>query len=157
MLVREALPGDAAVACRVLRASITRLCTADHRDDPAILGAWLANKTPRTVGGWIAAPGHTVLVVERAGVVVGVGGVADRGEITLNYVAPVARLQGVSTALLRALEQRLRDQGVRRSRLVSTVTAHGFYRRRGYVDVDRSIGKGGMIDHHMAKQLEEDA
>jgi hypothetical protein len=38
-----------------MRSSIQELCKADHGDDPAILGPWLANKTPDQVEGWINA------------------------------------------------------------------------------------------------------
>ena len=49
-------------ACDVLRQSISRLCVADHRNDPAILNAWLSNKTPEIVAAWANAPGNTLLV-----------------------------------------------------------------------------------------------
>ena len=153
LAIRPAEISDATAACDVLRRSISALCTADHKGDPAILERWLADKTPETVRGWIVACGHTLLIAERAGAVVGVGGVAAAGEITMTYVAPIARFQGVSTALLAALEDRLREQGVARSRLSSTATAHGFYRNRGYVEVGRSVAFGSLTDYHMAKQL----
>ncbi len=152
--IRPATARDGEAACRVLRASISELCRADHRGDPAILERWLANKNPETVRGWIAACGHTLLVAERGAAMIAVGGVTDAGEITLNYVTPTARFEGVSTAMLEALEDRLRGQGVLRSRLSSTGTAHRFYRRRGYVDIDRSVAFGGVIDYQMAKQLQ---
>lgn len=38
------------------------------------------------------------------GMILGVGAVTDKGEITLNYVSPDARFRGVSRALLGALE-----------------------------------------------------
>jgi hypothetical protein len=43
---RRARVEDAAAACDVMRRSITELCLADHANDPTILEAWLANKTP---------------------------------------------------------------------------------------------------------------
>jgi hypothetical protein len=46
MRIRNAVPEDAAAACEVMRRSIAELCVADHRNDPAILERWLANKTP---------------------------------------------------------------------------------------------------------------
>lgn len=151
--IRPAALHDATAACAVLRRSITELCTADHRGDPSILHHWLATKTPETVRGWIVACGHMVLVAERADAVIGVAGMAVAGEITLIYVAPAARFEGVSTAMLAALEDRLREQGVARSRLSSTATAHDFYRKRGYLDVDRPVAFGSLTTYHMAKQL----
>lgn len=46
MHIREALPGDAEAMSRVFIASITKLCEADHRGDPAVIGHWIANKSP---------------------------------------------------------------------------------------------------------------
>ena len=53
MEIREARLEDADHACNVLRRSISQLCVADHGSDPAIINAWLANKTPETVARWI--------------------------------------------------------------------------------------------------------
>jgi hypothetical protein len=36
MEIREAMTEDAPAACEVLRRSISELCVADHRNDPAI-------------------------------------------------------------------------------------------------------------------------
>lgn len=153
LFIRPAEACDAAAARDVLRQSISELCTADHRGDPAILERWIATKTPETVPGWIVARGHTLLIAERADAVVGVGGMTTTGEITSNDVAPTARCEGVSTAMLAALEDRLRGQGVRRRRLSSTATAHGVCHGRSHVDVGRAVAFGGMTDYHMAKQL----
>ena len=48
--LRRAQATDAEEAAAVLRASISTLCVADHGNDPELLGRWLANKTPQTVG-----------------------------------------------------------------------------------------------------------
>ena len=88
-------------ACHVLRESISRLCVADHRNDPAILNAWLANKTPEIVAAWAVQKGNSLLLAVEGDAVLAVGSVTDAGEITLNYVAPAARFRGVSRALLK--------------------------------------------------------
>ena len=98
--IRDATPDDAVAACHVLRESISRLCVADHRNDPAILNAWLANKTPEIVAAWAVQKGNSLLLAVEGDAVLAVGSVTDAGEITLNYVAPVARFRGVSRALL---------------------------------------------------------
>ncbi|MEH2555827.1 hypothetical protein V1286_003356 [Bradyrhizobium algeriense] len=96
--IRDAAPVDAVAACHVLRESISRLCVADHRNDPAILNAWLANKTPDIVAAWARQPGNSLLLAVEGDAILGVGSVTDAGEITLNYVAPGARFRGVSRA-----------------------------------------------------------
>ena len=134
MQIRDAIPDDATEACAVLRRSIIELCIADHHNDPAILERWLANKTPEIVASWIAAPGSSVLVAVEGGAILGVSGVTNEGEITLNYVSPAARFRGVSRALLGALEARAIKRGNSRCGLISTETARHFYRAAGYVE-----------------------
>ena len=63
--IRDATAADAAAACEVLRASIAELCIADHRNDPDILGRWLANKTPENVARWAADPVASLLLAVR--------------------------------------------------------------------------------------------
>ncbi|MEZ5667963.1 MAG: GNAT family N-acetyltransferase [Alphaproteobacteria bacterium] len=119
----------------MLRDSIERLCTGDHRDDAEVLAGWLSNKTPERFRDWLADPAGIVVVAERDdGRIAGVGACSGTGEITLNYVAPDARFQGVSTALLGWLEAHLRARGVATATLTSTNTAEAFYRARGYRD-----------------------
>ena len=152
--IRDAEPDDAVAACRVLRESIARLCVADHRNNPAILNAWLANKTPEIVAAWAVQEGNSLLLVVEGDAVLGVGSVTDAGEITLNYVAPVARFRGVSRALLKALEARAIERGNSRCTLTSTETAHRFYQSAGYVDdraPTRKFGTGA--GYPMSKQL----
>src|SRR5688572_25941696 len=132
MLVRPAIPDDAEAACAVLRRSIAELCEADHRGDKTLLDRWLANKTPETVAGWIAAS-HT-FVAELDGRLAGVAAVTRSGRITLNYVAPDARFRGVSKALVSALESTAAAMGCAACRLESTRTAERFYKSLGYVE-----------------------
>ena len=154
MEIRDAILADAPAACAVLRRSITELCVADHRNDPAILERWLANKTPEIVASWIAQPGSSVLVAVEDGIVLAVGAVTDMGEITLNYVSPDARFRGVSRAMLCALEARAIARGNTRCTLISTATAHRFYEAAGYVEDGPPQGKFGTTGSYpMSKRL----
>jgi ribosomal protein S18 acetylase RimI-like enzyme len=134
MEIRDAIADDAAAACDVLRRSIAELCTADHRNDPAVLARWLSNKTPENLASWIAQPESSVLVAVEDGAILAVGSVTDEGEITLNYVSPDARFRGISRAMLAALEARASERCNARCTLVSTETARRFYQSAGYVD-----------------------
>jgi len=120
--------------CEVLRRSIVELCVRDHRNDPERLAEWLADKTPGQVAGWIAFPGNQLFVAAAGEAIVAVGGLNAKGEITLNYVSPDGRFQGVSRAMLQTLERALREKGHRRATLTSTLTAHDFYLAAGYAD-----------------------
>jgi GNAT superfamily N-acetyltransferase len=123
MKVRDAVPEDAPAACRVMRRSITELCVADHRNDPA--------------------PGNSLLVAVEGNGILAVGSVTDAGEITLNYVSPDARFRGVSAALLAALETRATERGNKLCTLKSTETARRFYLERGYLEDGPADGKFG--------------
>lgn len=154
MEIRAARLDDADQACDVLRRSITQLCVADHGNDPAILNAWLANKTPEIVAAWISQHGSSLLLAAEGDAILAIGSVTDAGEITLNYVAPEARFRGVSRALLRALEARAAERGNRRCTLTSTETAHRFYQSAGYVDDGAPAGKfGTTASYPMSKVI----
>jgi GNAT superfamily N-acetyltransferase len=143
MQIREASPEDAAAACIVLKRSIVELCEDDHRNDPSILARWLGNKTHENFCAWVKQPDNSVLVVVENNEIVAVGSVTDAGTIGLNYVSPDARFQGVSRALLRALEARAAARGNRRCDLTSTETARRFYLSNGYVETGLPVGGFG--------------
>lgn len=152
-MVRDAVPEDAAAACVVMRRSIAELCAADHRNDPAILGSWLSNKTPEIFKSWIG-PKTSLLVAVENNRILGVAAVTDAGEITLNYVSPDARFRGVSAALLDALEDRVRKQGKDRCTLKSTETARHFYLTRGYSESGPAGGNFGTTSSYpMSKRI----
>lgn len=75
------------------------------------------------------------------------------GEILLNYVSPDARLCGVSSKLLSALEDGLFEAGHTKLKLDSTQTAHRFYRSRGWRDAGSPFLDGGMQSYPMHKTL----
>ncbi len=154
MLIRDAVPGDAPAACEVLRRSIIELCVVGHRNDPAIMQRWLANKTPEIVASWIAQPASSMLVAVEDGTILAVGSVTDAGEITLNYVSPDARFRGVSRAMLGALEARAAERGNTQCSLISTATARRFYHAAGYVEDGPPQGKFGTTGSYpMSKRL----
>ena len=137
----------------MIRRSISELCEADHRNDPEILRRWLANKTPEIVGSWIIKPGNSVFAAVDDDSIVAVGAVTDAGEITLNYV-PDARFRGVSRAMLTALEVRALERGADRCTLLSTETAHRFYRAAGYIEDGAPQRKFGTTSSYpMSKRL----
>jgi GNAT superfamily N-acetyltransferase len=153
MPIRPARPEEAAAICAVVRASIIELCFEDHRGDPAILGAWLANKTPDNVVRWLANPVNLNLVAAEGDRVLAAGCVTTGGEIVLNYVSPTARFAGVSSALLAAMEDAARAHGASVCNLDSTTTAHRFYGGRGFSDRAPPVTKFGLTAWPMSKVL----
>jgi GNAT superfamily N-acetyltransferase len=131
--IRTARAKDAVAACNVLRRSISECCTEDHRNDEAILGAWLGNKTPETVESWFMSPSGYSLVAITDNQLVGVAMLTRAGKIVLCYVAPEQRFTGIGKALLEALEAQAKQWGLATLQVVSTVTAKSFYLRNGYL------------------------
>jgi len=127
----------------VLKRSIAELCEDDHRNDPSILARWLGNKTHENFRAWVKEPDNSVLVAVENNEILAVGSVTDAGTIGLNYVSPDARFQGVSRALLQALEARAVERGNGRCNLTSTETARRFYLSNGYVETGLPVGGFG--------------
>lgn len=127
--IRTAVPDDAAAISAVLIASITELCSADHRNNPEALASWLANKSPEGVAQWFANPANTIMVAEAGGEVAACGAFNTDRKIILNYVSPGHRFAGVSKTLLRAMETSL---GPGTATLDSTLTARRFYLAAGW-------------------------
>ena len=122
----------AEAACTVIRQSITHCCSLDHGHDPAVLTAWLANKTPENLAVWISASGTAAWGAYRGDTMVGFALLA-RATLALCYVVPEALHQGVGRALLQHVEVHAREAGLATLDLESTRTAEHFYRRHGYV------------------------
>ena len=140
VLVRSGDESDGVSAIKVLRASISGLCSADHNDDEREIAGWIANKTELAWKSWVKREDAAVCVAEIAAEIVGVGMVDQRGEILLNYVRPDARFSGVSKSILNALEDFARSRYVHRCFLESTETAKSFYEKCGY----RATSKGNL-------------
>ena len=154
LVIRPAREADVPDMSRVLIASITELCAADHGNGAERLASWTANKTPDGVKAMFAEPGLSLLVGELGGRVVAVGAmIPASGEIALNYVDPTARFRGVSKALLSTMEAELQRQGISEARLTSTITARAFYHAAGWIDDDARVACQGGEGYRMRKRL----
>ena len=80
--VRPAVAADIPAMSRVLTASITDLCGADHQNDAARVARWTANKTEAGVTQMLANPDQTLFVAERDGALAAVGAINRGGEVT---------------------------------------------------------------------------
>ncbi|ELX09241.1 putative acetyltransferase, GNAT family [Janthinobacterium sp. HH01] len=155
--IRVAASTDADAACTVLRRSITECCDLDHKNDPAILDAWLGNKTPQMVANWFSSPTNFSLVALNEGLVVGVALLTGAGKLALCYLLPEARGQGVGKALLARMEEQACSWGVKALQLHSTATGQEFFARRGYVDAGKVRSPYGVETVFFWKQLDAGA
>lgn len=151
-VVRLADASLAREACDVVRRSITHCCTLDHRNDPAVLDAWLANKTPDNVARWMTAPGAMAWGALYNGELIGFA-LAVKGSLALCYVVPEVLYQGVGRALLLAAEAGAREAGLDTLVLESTRTADAFYRRQGYEPSAGVQSWNGLEAQPMRKRL----
>ncbi len=131
MQIRSANIDDADAAVEVIRRSIRDLCGLDHNGDPATLAMWLENKTAANMRRWIGS--RTVLVAVKDEKIGGVAAARADGEVILNYVAPEARFQGISKALMQGIELWAQSQQLERMTLESSTTAIRFYLSMGWV------------------------
>ncbi|WP_217355457.1 GNAT family N-acetyltransferase [Ruegeria arenilitoris] len=150
--LRRATVFDVFGVSQVLVRSITRLCEADHGNQPEKIAAWTANKDPQTVRNWITS-GAQIWLAERNGHVAAVGGLRAPAEISLLYVDPGHARQGVGAALLSRLEAELALSGGATVHLMSTKTALGFYRRYGWVAAGQPADWNGIPQFPLRKSL----
>jgi len=151
--IREAVDDDASRCSEVLCASITQLCVPDHNGDEQVIQRWTANKSPAGVSAWIRSSHGSLYVAETDAEIVAVGGVDDHCTITLNYVAPGYRFQGISKAVLIYLENVLRSCNVQEASLTSTLTARSFYRAAGWSETGEVESFLGMTGFTFRKTL----
>ncbi len=119
-----------------------------------MLADWLANKTEVNFESWIRSDRHIALVAEGESGIVGFALLYRDGQLALLYVAPDARFQGVSKAMLATLEREAINAGIQTVSLNSTATAKSFYLACGYTSAGESVmGFGATQSHPMSKRI----
>jgi N-acetylglutamate synthase-like GNAT family acetyltransferase len=153
--IRQAAPVDASAACALLRRSIEVGCRADHEGKPAVLEAWLGNKTSANVASWFASPSNFAVVAEgEEGGLLGLCLLTQAGKIALCYVLPEALRGGVGRALLDAVEQQARTWNIKKLHLYSPPSASAFFERQGYINAGKDTSCFGMESDLLWKSLE---
>ncbi|KQQ36146.1 GNAT family acetyltransferase [Duganella sp. Leaf126] len=152
--VRVAVAADAAAACNVLRRAIAECCVTDHRNDSAILDAWLGNKTPQMVESWFVSPTHFSVVAELDGALAGVALLTGAGKLALCYVLPEAQRRGLGSAMLARVEEQVLCWGMKALQLHSTATGQGFFARHQYTDTGKVRSPYGVETVFFWKQLD---
>jgi GNAT superfamily N-acetyltransferase len=94
------------------------------------------------------------VVAESASGIVGFGLLDFDGRLALLYVSPDTRFQGVSKAMLAALERYAANAGIRELTLDSTLTARAFYFNCGYASAGESVTCFGRSQgYQMSKRI----
>ncbi|KFI08162.1 GNAT family N-acetyltransferase [Massilia sp. BSC265] len=156
--IRKAVPGDASAACALLRRSIEIGCKADHQDQPAVLEAWLGNKTAANVATWFSNSSNHALVAERVdgnrGELLGLCLLTQAGKLALCYVSPEALRSGVGRALIAAAEEQARAWSIKKLHLHSPASASAFFEGQGYVNAGKDKSCWGLECDLLWKQLD---
>ena len=117
----------------------------------AATGCWSGERTGlgKWFERWIEADENLSFVAVAGSRVCGFALLQREGFLRLLYVAPEARLQGVSKAMLAAVEDTARSLGLAELKLESSYTARDFYAARGY----EPDGDSTPRHHPMKKRL----
>lgn len=104
---------------------------------PEEIQAWAVPKKPESYEESIRI--KEFFVAEDEGVIVGFGVLNQEvAEVEAVYVSPEAGRRGIGLELLRKLEERASDLGIRELRLNASLNAVPFYEKAGYVAQERS-------------------
>ncbi len=129
LIIRAAVPVDAAPISALMRDAIARTNAADY--PPSVIARLLARHGTGSVAAMIA--GRTVFVGTESGVPVGT--VALEGDQMRGlFVAPDRQGRGIGSRLVRFAEAHAAGLGLTTLWLQASLTAHDLYRRHGYAD-----------------------
>ena len=150
-VLRKAGPADAAAIHALILRSIREVCGKDYPRDAIEL--WCAHRSADKILAWIADSDGYFLVAVESDRIIGAALRQNPDRIKLCYALPEYLGRGLGRSLMEALERQARERGVERLVLSSTVTAKGFYVRRGYI-VEREELALDCIQHYvMSKRL----
>lgn len=152
--IRKADMADAAAACQLLCRSIEEGCRAEHGGDPALLAAWLGNKTPENVRTWFASAANHAVLAHDNDQLLGLALLTQAGKVALCYVRPDVLRQGIGSAMLAALEAKARDWNIGRVHLQSPPGASSFFERHGYTNGGKDKACFGLPCEVLFKRLD---
>lgn len=153
--LRPYLPADAAIVAAIFVESIEGLTGDDYSEEQQ--QAWMAAADDEAAFG--ARLGQQLtLVATLQSSPVGFASLKGADHIDMVYVHPGAAGQGVASALCEALEKLAAARGATKLTVDASDTAHDFFRKRGYVDQQRStlsVGDEWLTNTRMQKTLPE--
>ena len=131
--LRPYRPEDCAETLRLFYETVHRVNARDYT--PKQLDAWAP--VGRDAAAWgRSLLAHDAVVAECGGRLAGFGDLAaEEGLLDRRYVHHALQGRGIASALLDWLEGRARASGVRRLETFASLTARGFFERRGFLPV----------------------
>lgn len=131
--IRQAVVSEAQAIIALHSDTVRRVNSADY--SPEQIGRWIGKRRVEITESMIQQ-GQYWGCVDEMGKLLGVGNLSEH-EIKGLYIHADYLREGIGSALLARMEQELRARGVLESQVDSTLTAAGFYRKMGYVEVGR--------------------
>jgi len=139
VVVRPMADGDARAFAEIHHAAVHGLAARDYPAD--VIAAWALPVDDAVIARIAANPDREVrFIAEHDGAPVGLGAlVVQNSELRACYVAPAAARLGVGTALIGAIEERARREGLAYLWLNASLNAAPFYRALGYRDLGPGV------------------
>jgi putative acetyltransferase len=153
LAMRPFLAADAPLLTEIFRASVEELAAEDYSD--AQIEAWLTAIDDEPAFGKRLGEQLT-LIATLDGSPVGFASLKGNDGIDMLYVHPAATGQGAASMLIDALEKLAGARGATKLKVEASDTAHDFFRKRGYVPMQRnSVSRGGewLANTSMEKPL----
>ena len=153
LAMRPFLAADAPLLTEIFRASVEELGAEDYSD--AQIEAWLTAIDDEVAFGKRLGEQLT-LIATLDGSPVGFASLKGNDGIDMLYVHPAATGQGAASMLIDALEKLAGARGATKLKVEASDTAHDFFRKRGYVPMQRnSVSRGGewLANTSMEKPL----
>lgn len=127
---RKASAADREGIWRVHTAAIRQTCASHY--SPQQIESWAGLLSPQSYDRALAEQ-ELLVAVDEGGQVLGFGQLdLIKSEIEAIYVDPARGGRGIGRALLAALEQSARREGLQALQLAATLNAVGFYEQAGY-------------------------
>jgi putative acetyltransferase len=137
----------------VFRAAVRVTARTDYSE--AQVRAWAPDEIDE--GAWATARAKArTLVAERDGAPVGFIDLEPDGHIDMLFVHPAEQRRGTAAALLGRVEAAAREAGIARLYTEASITARGFFERRGFrVVAPQTVELRGQrfLNYRMAKEL----
>lgn len=131
--IRQATADDAERIHEIHTQSVKTLCKGHYSSEQ--IAGWLKNRFPQS---YLPGIERGEMFVATDGVSILGFGQALPGEIDAIYVAPEYAKQGIGILLLERALTAARAGAQREVYLASTLNAQGFYKKAGFVEVERS-------------------
>ncbi|MCS7042124.1 MAG: GNAT family N-acetyltransferase [Bryobacteraceae bacterium] len=128
LIIRRATLEDRQAIYEIQRSAILETCRRSYPEEDVTV--WAGLLSPDS---YHAIHDRYFVVAERGGRILGFGRLDEQeGEVEAIYVSPAAERAGIGSAILRHLEARARECGLKELKVRSTLNAESFYARHGY-------------------------